>query len=297
MKPYRIAWGRYALEMGRHTRIMGVVNTTPDSFSDGGLFFQAEAAVAHGQRLADEGADILDIGGESTRPYSDPVAVEEEMRRVVPVIEKLAPKVAVPLSIDTAKAAVAQAALSAGAAMINDIGALRMDPRMADVAAAARVPVVLMHMLGTPRTMQVAPCYDNLLGDIRSFLARAIDHACRRGICRDKIIIDPGIGFGKTIAHNLSLIRHVGALADLDAPILMGPSRKAFIRKILTDRENLEPSPLSEAVKTGTQAALAAAALAGAHILRVHDVAATRTTLKIIDAVRNVEMCNGQQAR
>lgn len=292
MKPYRLAWAGHVLELGRQTRIMGVVNTTPDSFSDGGLFLDADAAVAQGLRLADEGADILDIGGESTRPFSDPVSAAEEIRRVVPVIAKLAPRVKVPISIDTTKAAVAEAALAAGAAIINDIAALRLDPRLGAVAADAGVPVILMHMLGTPKTMQMAPHYEDLIGEIRGFLHAAMDRAMAMGLAREKLILDPGIGFGKTIGHNLTLIRRVAAFADLDAPILIGPSRKAFIRKLLTLPGAAEPDPLSAPVATGTQAAVAAAALAGAHIVRVHDVAAAKATVTIVDAIRNSETGN-----
>jgi dihydropteroate synthase len=269
--------------------VMGIVNVTPDSFADHGRFFRQADAVARARALVAAGADILDIGGESTRPYSDAVSAQEEIRRVVPVVEKLASTVSVPISIDTTKAQVAKAALDAGAALINDIAALRLDPQLAKVAATAGVPVILMHMLGTPKTMQVAPHYEDLIGEIRSFLADAIDKATDQGIARERVIIDPGIGFGKTIGHNLSLIRHLGAFEDLGAPILVGPSRKAFIRRILKGDANREPGPLSPEVSAGTQAAVAAAVLAGAHIVRVHDVAATQTTLKIVDAIKNAE--------
>ena len=287
MKSYSIEWGSYSLELGGKTRIMGIVNVTPDSFSDGGLFFDCNAAVARGEKLAEDGADILDIGGESTRPFSGAVSAEEEIRRVVPVIEKLAERISIPISIDTTKAVVARKAIEAGASMINDISALRSDAELAGVAVKYDLPVILMHMKGTPENMQVSPHYDDLLGEIKGFLKDAIERAVRRGIDRRKIIIDPGIGFGKTIEHNLLLIKNLKELADIGVPVLTGPSRKAFIRKILKDKAGKELKPHEPAVETGTQAAVAAAVLAGAHIVRVHDVANTVLTVKIIDAVRN----------
>jgi dihydropteroate synthase len=284
---YRLAWGRHVLELGRRTCIMGVVNVTPDSFSDGGRFFDAEAAVAQGERLAAEGADIIDIGGESTRPFSEPVAAEEEIRRVVPVIAALAARIRIPISIDTTKAAVARRALAAGAAMINDVAALRFDPDLAGVAAEFGVPVILMHMHGEPRTMQVAPHYDELVGDIRGFLGEAAAAAERRGIPRERLIVDPGIGFGKTPEHNLQLIRRLPEFAALDRPILVGPSRKAFIRRLVKP-DGAKDIPASlPAVETGTQAAVAAAVLNGAHIVRVHDVANTVATVRVADAIVN----------
>ncbi len=286
MKSYCIKWGSHSLELGGYTRIMGIVNVTPDSFSDGGFFFDCNAAVARGEKLAEDGADILDIGGESTRPFSEPVSAEEEIRRVVPVIEKLSGRISIPISIDTTKAAVASKAIEAGASIINDISALRSDSELAGVAAKYDLPVILMHMKGTPENMQVSPHYDDLTGEIKSFLKDAVERAVRMGVDRRKIIIDPGIGFGKTIQHNLLLIKNMEKLADLDIPVLIGPSRKAFIRKILKDKAGNEPKPHDPAVETGTQAAVAASVLAGAHIVRVHDVASTVSTVKIIDAVR-----------
>jgi len=183
---------------------MGVVNVTPDSFSDGGKFFKCEDAVAQGVTLYEEGADIIDIGGESTRPFSDPLSADEESARVLPVIEKLADRIPVPISIDTTKAVVARRALKSGAAMINDVSSLRMDPELVEVAAEHDVPVVLMHMKGTPKDMQVSPTYDNLIDEIKSFLADAAERAVKGGVARKKLIIDPGIGFGKTYRHNLT---------------------------------------------------------------------------------------------
>ena len=284
---YRLAWDRHVLDLGRRTCVMGVVNVTPDSFSDGGRFFDAAGAVSQGERMAAEGADIIDIGGESTRPFSEPVAVEEEIRRVVPVIAALAARVRIPISVDTTKAAVARRALEAGAAMINDISALRFDPDLAGVAAECRVPVILMHMRGEPRSMQVAPHYDELVIDIRGFLEAAAAAAERRGIPRARLIVDPGIGFGKTPEHNLQLIQRLQEFAALDLPILVGPSRKSFIRRLVKP-DGAKDIPASlPVVETGTQAAVAAAVLNGAHIVRVHDVANTVATVKVADAILN----------
>ena len=258
---------------------MGILNVTPDSFTDGGLFFDEEDAVAHGEALAAAGADIIDVGGESSRPFSDPVPVKEEIRRVVPVVQELASRLSVPISIDTNKAEVARHAIAAGASMANDIGALRFDSAMAGVMAEAGVPVVLMHMKGRPKSMQIDPHYENVVGEVRSFLADAIRMAEEAGIDRTKIIVDPGIGFGKTVTHNLLLIKHLSDFHALEVPILIGPSRKSFITKILGDG--------NERREIGTQAAVAAAVLQGVHIVRVHDVERTRDTLKLMDAIRN----------
>ena len=271
--------GPCLLTLGQRTLIMGILNVTPDSFSDGGLYFDREAAVAHGEALAAAGADIIDIGGESSRPFSEAVPPDEEIRRVVPVIEELVSRVSVPISIDTTKAEVARSALEAGGVMVNDIGALRLDPAMADVVASAHVPVVLMHMKGIPKTMQIDPQYEDVVGEVKSLLAEFVDGAEAAGINRDKIIVDPGIGFGKTVTHNLCLIRYLRALESLGVPILIGPSRKSFISKLL--------GPGEECREIGTQAAVAAAALNGAHIVRVHDVQRTRETLKLVDAISN----------
>jgi dihydropteroate synthase len=288
-KTYQLAWSNYNLELGRQTCIMGVVNVTPDSFSDGGRFYDSAAAVAQGEKLAAEGAAIIDIGGESTRPFSDPVPVAEEIRRVLPVIEKLSQRVSVPISIDTTKAEVARRALEAGASIINDVTALRYDPELAAVAVAFDTPVILMHMLGEPKSMQVKPRYDNLIMEIYGFLAGAVERAIGQGISPSKIIVDPGIGFGKTVAHNLLLIKHLQAFAALDAPILIGASRKSFIRKLLKDAHDNDIQPDLPVVEAGSRAAAAAAILNGAHIVRVHDVADTLATVKIIDAILNAE--------
>jgi dihydropteroate synthase len=281
-----ITCGSLTLELGRRTLIMGVVNVTPDSFSDGGHFYSTDRAITQALRLVEEGADILDIGGESTRPFSESVDASEELDRVLPVIDGLVKQVAVPISIDTTKALVARQAVAAGASIINDISALRMDPQMAATASRCRVPLILMHMQGNPKTMQVEPVYDDLIADIMAFLSAAMDRAVAAGVDRKAVIIDPGIGFGKTIAHNLQLIRHLDRFHDLDAPLLIGPSRKMFIRQIIKDPAEKDIDPLSVEVAWGTQATVAAAAMQGTHIVRVHDVARTRATLAIIDAIR-----------
>jgi dihydropteroate synthase len=282
---YHLEWAGRRLELGRRTCIMGIVNVTPDSFSDGGRFLDHEAAVAQGIRLAAEGADILDVGGESTRPFSDPVSTEEELSRVIPVIEALARQTSIPISIDTVKAAVAREAIAAGAAMINDISSLRHDPQMGATVARADVPLILMHMLGTPKTMQQAPHYDDLFGEISAFLAEAVDRARGAGVPADRLIIDPGIGFGKTVSHNLALIQGVQRFAALDAPVLIGPSRKAFIRRLLSKEPAAPLSPEDPAVAHGTLAASTAAILSGAHLLRVHEVAPARAAACIADAL------------
>jgi dihydropteroate synthase len=289
MKAYSLAWGKHRLDFGKRTCIMGVLNVTPDSFSDGGKFFTFDDAVAQGYRLFEEGADILDIGGESTRPFSNPVSEEEEILRVVPVIEKLSKRIPIPISIDTTKAGVAEQAIKAGASMINDVSSLSFDPKMAKVAVDYGVPVILMHMLGNPKSMQIEPFYDDLIGEIKTFFENAIDQAENKGISRLKIIIDPGIGFGKTVGHNLLLIQRLHEFKTLKVPIMIGTSRKAFIRNLLKDNTVEEINADSAMVERGTQASVAAAILNGAHIVRVHDVANTRVTVKIIDAIKNAQ--------
>ena len=283
---FEMAWDGHRLVLGRRTLVMGIVNITPDSFSDGGRFFGSRAAVDHGLALAAAGADIIDVGGESTRPFSDPVSAEEEVRRVVPVIEQLAAKLSIPISIDTTKSEVARQALAAGAAIINDVSALRVDPAMGTLAASQGVPVVLMHMLGTPKTMQVKPEYRDVVAEVRAFLAEAIARAEAQGIDRTRIVVDPGIGFGKTFAHNLLLLQKLADFKELNVPLLVGASRKAFIRNLLKPADAKDIPADLPAVETGSLAAASAAVLNGAHILRVHDVAGTRATLTVIDAIR-----------
>ena len=283
----QLVCGGRLLELGRRTCVMGVLNVTPDSFSDGGRFFDPAAAVAQGERMAAEGADLIDVGGESTRPFADPVPADEEIRRVVPVVAELARRVAVPISIDTTKPEVARRALAAGAAMVNDISGLHLAPELARVAAEHGAALVLMHMRGEPRTMQVDPRYDDLVGEIRAYLREGVARAEAMGVERSRLVVDPGIGFGKTGAHNLELIRRLPELAGLGLPILMGVSRKAFIRKLVKPPDLPDIPADLPVVATGTQAAVAAAVLNGAHIVRVHDVAATVATVKVVDAILN----------
>jgi dihydropteroate synthase len=242
--------------------------------------------VEHGEKLFREGAHILDIGGESTRPFSDPVSTEEQIQRVVPVIKLLSKKVNIPISIDTTKASVARAALDAGASIINDISALRIDETMGKLAAETGVPLILMHMQGTPKNMQVDPEYKDLFGEIQTFFNTAIARAEAMGVKRSKIIIDPGIGFGKTLEHNLSLIAHIDNFFSMDLPILIGHSRKAFIRKTITSSPQQDLSPTDPMVEIGTQAIVSALAIRGVHIIRVHNVANTAATLKVIEAIK-----------
>ena len=269
----------YTLELGGRSLVMGAINITPDSFSNGGKFFQTDEAIKLGELLASEGADLLDVGGESTRPFSDPVSVEEELRRVIPVIEGLAKRTSIPISVDTCKAQVARAALDAGATIINDISALRFDPKMVELAASAKVPVILMHMQGTPRIMQIEPQYDSLLSEIVGFLEERIQFASAAGVERKRIIVDPGFGFGKTVTHNLQLIKHLDVFAALCQPILLGTSRKSFIGAVL-DKPVTEREP-------GTWATVCAGILNGAHIVRVHEVAICRQLVDMIDAIQN----------
>lgn len=282
-----MTWGNHCLPFHDRTLVMGILNITPDSFSDGGNFFSRDNALDQGNRLVDEGADILDIGGESTRPYSDPVSLEEEIRRVVPIVDHLAKHISIPISIDTTKAEVARRALDAGASIINDVSALRQDHEMATVAAAADVPVILMHMKDAPKTMQMEPVYDDVIKDICDFLGEAVTTAVSGGIDRNKIIIDPGIGFGKTVTHNLQLINRLKAFDVLDCPILVGPSRKFFLRQLIKPEGEKDIPANQPSVETATQAAVSAAVLNGAHLVRVHDVKSTRRTVTIIDAIKN----------
>ena len=260
---------------------MGVLNVTPDSFSDGGRFLDPEAAVAHGKRLATEGADLVDVGGESTRPGAVPVSAGEERRRVIGVIEALACELQVPLSIDTSKAAVARAALEAGASFVNDVAALRGDPEMAGVVAEAGVDVCLVHMKGEPRTMQDDPRYDDVVGEVRGFLEERLEAAVAAGIAEGRVWLDPGIGFGKTLDHNLELIRRLDEIVAIGRPVVFGASRKRFIGH-LTGR------PESERV-AGTVATNVLALERGATMFRVHDVAANRDALRVATATLSRE--------
>jgi len=239
-KKYEWSWGRYHLSFGDKTLIMGVINVTPDSFSDGGLCYGREEAIAQGESLAAEGADILDIGGESTRPFAQPLAAGEERTRIVPVIRELAKRVRIPISVDTYKAEVAVAALDAGAALVNDISALRLDPAMTEVLRNHGVPVILMHMQGTPRDMQSRPHYGDLLTEVHAFLEERLNWAEKQGLGRDRIMIDPGIGFGKTVAHNLALLDGLDRFSTLGRPVVLGASRKRFLGAILGAEHVLE---------------------------------------------------------
>ena len=267
--------GDKSLPLHSRTLIMGILNVTPDSFSDGGRFMHIEQAVAHAVQMERDGADIIDIGGESTRPGSLPVAEEEEIKRVVPVIEELAGRVNIPLSVDTYKASVAQAALDAGAEIVNDISGLRFDRNMASVVARAGAGLVLMHIKGTPRNMQKNPFYRDLLGEIKSYLNESKEMALRAGVAKNRIVIDPGIGFGKRLEDNFEIIRSLAYFRDMGLPILVGPSRKSFIGLTLD-------VPAEERLE-GTAAAVTACILNGADIVRVHDVKEMKRVAIITD--------------
>jgi dihydropteroate synthase len=254
-------------------KVMGIVNLTPDSFSDGGLNVNREAAVSHARRLAGEGADILDLGGESSRPGAEPVALEEELRRVIPVVEILAGEMSIPISIDTTKAEVARQALKAGASIINDISALGVDPAMAAVAADQGAAVVLMHMCGTPATMQMDTQYINVVSEVYDFLARRIEWTLAQGIPRERIAIDPGIGFAKTHQHSFEILRSLRRFESLGCAILIGNSRKGFLGKI-TGR-SLDERAMASAVSS------LVGCLNGARVVRVHDVAPMVDTIKV----------------
>lgn len=260
-------------------RLMGIVNVTPDSFSDGGEFFSVDKAVAQGLKLAEQGADILDIGGESTRPGADAVSEDEELRRVVPVVERLSREASLPISIDTSKAAVAREAMAAGASIINDVTGFEGDVQMLQVAVETRAAVCLMHMQGSPRTMQASPRYDDVVADVMRYLADRRDQLEEAGIARERIALDPGIGFGKTLEHNLMLLREIRRFHELGCPLLVGHSRKSFIGAVLGDAERDRLG--------GTVGVSVALATAGVHILRVHDVAAVRDALMLYDALVN----------
>ncbi len=256
-------------------KLMGVVNVTPDSFSDGGLFLDAEAAVVHGRELAGQGAEVLDVGGESTRPGAAEVSAEEERARVEPVVAGLAKTATV--SIDTSKAAVAAAALDAGATIVNDVTALRHDPELGALCAGRGAGLVLMHMQGDPRTMQEAPSYDDVVDDVKAFLAERMEVAVGAGVDEERVWLDPGIGFGKTLDHNLELLRRLGELRELGRPLVVGTSRKSFIGRI-------DGSEVGERLG-GTLASSILAAAEGADVLRVHDVAEAAQAAKVASAI------------
>ena len=254
---------------------MGVLNVTPDSFSDGGKFYEPEKAVRHGLEMIGEGADFIDVGGESTRPGSESVSVDEEVRRVVPVIERLARETDIPISIDTYKSAVAERALDAGAVMVNDISGLHFDPQLADVVSKHGASLVLMHIRGEPKTMQQNPEYENVVEEIGAYLQEGIRLAENKGI--EQIIVDPGLGFGKNLSHNVEIIRKLSEFQRFDYPVLVGPSRKSFIGMILD-------VPVEERLE-GTAAAVAVSIMNGANIVRVHDVKLMKRVVKVVDAI------------
>lgn len=275
----QVVWraGPHTLEVGARTHVMGIVNVTPDSFSDGGRFLDPRAAVAAGVRMAAEGADILDIGGESTRPGSDPVDPDEEGRRVLPVVKRLAGEVDVPISIDTRRARVAADALEAGATIVNDVTA-GSDPDMFRVVAGSGAGLCLMHMRGDPKTMQTDTRYDDVVEEVRGYLRERIDAAVAAGVERDRLAVDPGLGFGKSAEGNYALMRRIDEFLELDRPVLVGPSRKSFIGRVLETEvdERLE----------GTAGAVAWLAARGAHIVRVHDVPEMVRVVRVVDAIR-----------
>jgi dihydropteroate synthase len=269
------------LRLGKRTLIMGVLNITPDSFSDGGLFFEPHKAIEHGLRMAEAGADLIDVGGESSRPGSDPVPLDEELNRVIPIIEELASRLQIPISVDTYKSQVAERAIEAGAQMINDISGLRFDPQMPTVAVRYDTPLIIMHIKGIPKMMQQDPLYENLMGEIIDYLREGMAKAEQEGVDPHQVIIDPGIGFGKRVQDNLLIINRLSELNTLDRPLLIGTSRKSFIGAVLDAEVNQRG--------IGTLASVAVSILKGAHIVRVHDVAPIKQTVDMVDAIINAE--------
>jgi dihydropteroate synthase len=279
----RLAWKDFLLDFSNKTYIVGILNVTQDSFSDGGLYFDKSAAIKRAIQMVEEGADIIDIGGESTRPGAEPVTVEEELRRTIPVIEVLAKEINVPISIDTYKSEVAKKALDAGASIVNDISGLRFDPEMAKVVSEYKVPVVIMHIKGRPKDMQQNPVYEALIPEVMDYLREGIRLAKESGVSEDKIIIDPGIGFGKTFNQNLEIINNLREFTLLEKPILIGLSRKAFIGKILG---NVSVTDRLE----GTAAAVAISIMNGANIIRVHDIREMVRVARVADAIKNLRI-------
>jgi dihydropteroate synthase len=275
-RKFRLRLPTRTLALGERTLLMGVLNVTPDSFSDGGLYLEMEAAVRHALALEQAGADILDIGGESTRPGAEPTSPQVEMERVLPVLEKLRGRVKIPISIDTRRAEVAEAAARAGAEIVNDVSALRDDPEMADVACRHKLPVILMHMRGTPKTMQKRPFARNVVRDVRTGLESAIRRAVDAGVERRQLLIDPGIGFGKSFQQNFELLARLWEFAEIGLPVVVGTSRKMFVGKALG-------GAVANARVWGTAATVTAAVLGGAHIVRVHDVREMAQVAKVAD--------------
>lgn len=273
--------GEHVLVVGGRTLVMGIVNVTPDSFSDGGWFYDFDVARAHALAMAEAGADLIDIGGESTRPGAEPVSEEEEERRTVPLIEALVGEIDIPISIDTYKSSIARKALDAGASIVNDISSLRLDPGLAPLIASRGVPVILMHMQGMPGNMQDNPAYEDVAGEISDFLLERAEHACASGIDPGQVLIDPGIGFGKSPEHNVEIIRRIGEFGTLGYPVVLGPSRKRFLGAI-TGKEVTERM-------MGTAASVAFAIARGVDVVRVHDVAEMREVVKVADAIAGKE--------
>lgn len=269
--------GEYRLPLGQRTYVMGILNVTPDSFSDGGQYLDPGRAVARGLEMVAQGADLIDVGGESTRPGAEPVPVEEELRRVIPVIRRLAREVRVPISIDTYKARVAEAAVDAGARLLNDISAGRFDPEMPRLAARTGLPLVVMHMKGTPQTMQEAPWYEDVVGEVDQFFRERIQALTEAGVAREQLILDPGLGFGKRTQDNLVLLGQLGRFRHWGLPLLVGPSRKSFLGEVLgtPPQDRLE----------GTLAAVVTAVVQGADLVRVHDVEAIDRARRVVDAL------------
>jgi dihydropteroate synthase len=280
----------HILTPGHPPLVLGIVNVTPDSFSDGGRFFIEDSAVAHGLRLVEEGADLLDIGGESSRPGSQEITLEDELARVLPVVRRLASQTAVPLSVDTCKAEVARQALEAGAHIINDITALQGDPAMPDVARTFHAGVILMHMQGTPATMQMQPHYDDVLTEVAAFLEARLQACADVGIAATQVVLDPGIGFGKTVVHNLRLLADLEELRRLGRPICLGVSRKGFLGKVLG-------RPLDQRLAGSLAAVCYALVRQSAQIVRVHDVAETRDVVKLLTALREIGERNEEKDR
>jgi len=281
-KIFRLNMRRGTLVLGRKTLVMGVLNVTPDSFSDGGEYLNVQQAVEHALQMQRDGADIVDIGAESTRPGSAETPVAEELARLLPVLESLRGKLKIPVSVDTQKAAVAEIAIGAGAAMINDVSGLRRDPRLAEVVAHHGVPLILMHMRGTPRTMQKLPFAKDVMKNVLNGLRESVSTARKAGIAKNKIIVDPGIGFGKSLEQNYELLAKLDEIAKLGYPLLVGTSRKGFLGKTLA--RNGEPAPAEKRI-WGTAATVTASILGGAHIVRVHDVTEMAQVARVADSI------------
>lgn len=279
-KKYNIQLGNRNLSLGERTLIMGILNVTPDSFSDGGRFANRDSAVLHAFEMIEDGADIIDIGGESTRPGADTVSADDELGRVLPVIKSIRAKSDIPISIDTYKSRIAREALDAGADIINDISGCRFDPEMPKLAAEKNAPVVVMHIKGTPKDMQKNPEYRDVVAEIKDYLSQSIELLTEAGLSREQIIIDPGIGFGKTTGHNLTIMKRLEEFAELDRPILMGASRKSVIGNVLD-------LPSDKRI-FGTAACVTANIMRGTHIVRVHDVGEMRQVVRMVDAIISV---------